>query len=223
MAVITISRQFGSGGDEVAARVCEMMTYRYFDKRLMAQVAAEVGLSEDEIVDFSEDTYKVQGFLDRLLGRRRAARVAAQEHGLPVNIEGGQVKEAEKIDDAYSLNLTQSTVYAAYQRGNVVIVGRGGQALLKDKEDVLHVRIEAPYGDRVRRLRDRENYSPGGAKDMAVKHDRASAEYLKRFYDIDWSDSSLYDLIINTAKFGPKAAASLVVSALGVIGPGEES
>ena len=68
MTVITISRQYGSGGDEVALRVCEMLEYRYFDKMLMRQVASEVGFSAGEIVDFSEDNYKVRSFLDRLFG-----------------------------------------------------------------------------------------------------------------------------------------------------------
>lgn len=58
MAVITISRPYGSGGDEIAVRVCEMLGYRYFDKRWMAQVAPEVGLNEGEIVDFSEDQHR---------------------------------------------------------------------------------------------------------------------------------------------------------------------
>ena len=66
MAVITISRQYGSGGDEIAAQVCERLGYHFFDKNLMAQVANDVGLSVQEVVDFPEDDHKVRGFLDRL-------------------------------------------------------------------------------------------------------------------------------------------------------------
>ena len=77
MAVITFSRQYGSGGDEVADRVRERLGYRYFDKRLMAQVASEMGLSEGEIVDFTEADYEVRGFFDRLFGRR-SPRVVAE-------------------------------------------------------------------------------------------------------------------------------------------------
>jgi hypothetical protein len=75
MAVITISRPYGSGGDEIATRVCELLGYRLFDKRMMAWEASQMGLTKDEIVDFSEDNYKVQGFLERLL---RGPRVVAQ-------------------------------------------------------------------------------------------------------------------------------------------------
>ncbi len=56
MAVITISRQFGSGGDEVASQVSQRLGYRVFDKNMMAQVAADMELTEGEFVDFSEDT-----------------------------------------------------------------------------------------------------------------------------------------------------------------------
>ena len=55
MAVITISREVGSGGDQIARRLCELLGYRHFDKTLMAQVAKEQGVSDTEVVDFSED------------------------------------------------------------------------------------------------------------------------------------------------------------------------
>ena len=216
MAVITISRQYGSGGDEITAQVCKMLGYRHFDKRLMAQMAAEVGLSEDEVIDFSEDNYRMQGFLDRLLGRRLAPR-AAQSDPLQVAIAGPKVKEVERMDEDYSLTLIQSTIHAAYEQGNVVIVGRAGQAILKEKSDVLHVRIGAPYKARVERLCQRQNYSLAGAKDAAIKHDRASAEYLRRFYDIDWADPILYDLVINTNKLNIEAAAHLIVNSVGYL------
>ena len=74
MAVITISREVGSGGDQIARRLCELLGYRYFDKTLMAQVAKEQGVSDTEVVDFSEDKYRLRGFIDALLGR--SARVA---------------------------------------------------------------------------------------------------------------------------------------------------
>ena len=64
MAVITISRQFGSGGRQVAARVCELLGYSYLDKLLMTQVAAEVGLSGKELADYSEERRTVRNLLE---------------------------------------------------------------------------------------------------------------------------------------------------------------
>ena len=68
MAVITISRQYGSEGDEIAANLCQILGYQSFNKQLMMKVAAEVGLTEGEVVDFTEDQHRVRSFLDRLLG-----------------------------------------------------------------------------------------------------------------------------------------------------------
>jgi cytidylate kinase len=78
----------------------------------------------------------------------------------------------------------------------------------------LHVRVEAPLDHRVQRLTGRANYSLGGAQDAAIKHDRASADYLKRFYSIDWSDPLLYDLVLNTGRLTIEAAAQLIVRAV---------
>ena len=211
MAVVTISRRFGSGGDEIAGRVCELLGYRYFDKALMAQVATEMGLAEGEIVDFSEDIYEMRSFLERLF---RTPRKITQLEAIPEDRPGSVIAVVEKLDEAHSIALVQSTIQAASNEGNVVIIGRGGQAILKDKPDVLHVRIEAPLDNRVQRLCDRANFSLGGAHDTAIKRDRASADYLKRFYDIDWEDSLLYDLVINTGRVDIEAAAQLIVKAV---------
>ena len=211
MAVITISRRFGSGGDEIAGRVCELLGYRSFDKALMAEVAAEMGLAAEDIVDLSEDIHEARGFLKRLFS---ASRRITQLEAIPEDRPGSVIEVVNKLDEGQSIALIQTIVQVAHTEGNVVIVGRGGQAILKNKPDVLHVRVEAPLDNRVQRLAGRANYSLGGAQDAAIKHDRASADYLKRFYNIDWSDPLLYDLVLNTGRLTIEAAAQLVLRAV---------
>ena len=212
MAVITISRQCGSGGDEVAARVHEMLGYRYFDKRLMAQIASETGLSDSEIVDFSEDDYKVRSFLDLLFGAS-IPRTVAQVRSWKEDTPGARVPEMKLLDENQAIALVQGAIEVSYKQGNIVIVGRGGQAILKDKPGVLHVRIEAPLEIRVKRIQDQKNISPAAALEMVTERDKASADYLKRFYDIDWSDPTLYHLVINTGQWNTDTAAHLIVNA----------
>ena len=148
MAVITFSRQYGSRGDEIAERVREMLGYRLFDKKLMVQVASEIGLSETEIVDFSEQDYKARGFLERLF-IRRSGRVVAEATTWKEDTTGARSAEVAQLDEEQCIGMVKATVAAAYKQGNVVIVGRGGQAILQDKRDVLHVRIEAPLEKRI--------------------------------------------------------------------------
>jgi cytidylate kinase len=208
MAVITISRQYGSEGDEIAANLCQILGYQSFNKQLMIKVAAEVGLTEGEIVDFSEDQHRVRSFLDRLLGS--PAPVLTQSHSW---------SEVKVIDAADSIPLVQSIIRAACRQDKVVIVGRGGQAVLRTDPGVLHVRIEAPLETRIHRVQLREGLTFELARDVVAQRDRAAADYLKRFYNVDWSDSLLYHLIINTGRWGIEAASRLIVAAVGQLQP----
>jgi len=219
MAVVTISRQYASGGDEIAARVCELLEYQYFDKALMAEVASEIGLSGDQIVDFSEDGYQVRGFLQRLLGRRASPPPAQPGTQSPIGV-ATQPARVEQLDEESSIRMVRATIEAAYEQGDVVIVGRGGQAILQGKPGVLHVRIEAPLEPRVNRVRYREmqgltaEFQLRSAQERVGERDRATAAYLRRFFDIDWVDPSLYHLVIDTAKWGIEAGACLIASAV---------
>jgi cytidylate kinase len=216
MAVVTISRQYASGGDEIAVRVCERLEYQYFDKALMAEVASEIGLSGDQIVDFSEDDYHVRGFLRRLLGRRRSSPPGTQsptsETTRPVTVE--------QLDEESSIRMVRATIEAAYEQGDVVIVGRGGQAILQGKPGVLHVRVEAPLEQRVNRVRYKEmqglvaELQLRSAQERVAERDRAAAAYLRRFYGIDWADPSLYHLVVDTAKWGIESVACLIANAV---------
>lgn len=208
MAVITISRQYGSEGDEIAADVCQTLGYQSFDKQLMMKVAAEVGLTEGEVVDFTEDQHRVRGFLDRLLGNPP-----------PVLTQARTWSEVRVIDAADSIPLVQSVIRAAYKHDKVVIVGRGGQAVLRHDPGVLHVRLEAPMETRISRVQLREGLGYEPAREIVAQRDRAAADYLKRFYGVDWSDALLYHLIINTGRWGIESASRLIVSAVNQLPP----
>jgi Cytidylate kinase-like family len=208
MAVITISRQYGSEGDEIAANLCQILGYQSFNKQLMLKVAAEVGLAEGEVVDFTEDQHRVRGFLDRLLGN--PPPTVTQTHSW---------SEVKVIDAADSIPLVQSIIRAAYKHDKVVIVGRGGQTVLRNTPGVLHVRIEAPLETRIQRVQLRESLTHDLAREAVIQRDRAAADYLKRFYNVDWSDALLYHLIINTGRWGIESASRLIVNAVSLLQP----
>ncbi|MEJ5310763.1 MAG: cytidylate kinase-like family protein [Anaerolineae bacterium] len=208
MAVITISRQYGSGGDEIAERVCDILGYTYFDKNLIVKVAAEVGaFKEEQIVDISEDTYMMRNFMERLFGGRR---IKVQTGPLG----SAKVSPMQSLNEEQGVALMRSTIMGAYQHGNVVIVGRGGQAILREQPGVLHVRITAPLGARVMRVKERNNITLGEATDLTKSKDLAAETYLREFFDIDWNDPLLYHLTINTGRFDIDGAVEIVVNAL---------
>lgn len=210
MAIITISRQYGSGGDEVAERVCDILGYTYFDKNLFTKVAAEVGaFKEEQIVDLSEDTYMMRNFMERLLGGRR---IKVQTG--PLGTGGARSAQVQSLNEEQGVALMRSTIMGAYQHGNVVIVGRGGQAILREQPGVLHVRITAPLGGRVLRVKERQNITIGEATDLTKSKDLAAETYLRTFFDIDWNDPLLYHLTCNTGKLDVDGVAEIIVSAL---------
>ena len=210
MAVITISRQYGSGGDEVASRVCELLGYRYFDKRMMAQVASEAGLSSKEVIDSPEDRHQAVSFLERLFGRKVSeAWVTTDE------VSGDRIVEMAELDSKRFIAVVRSLIQTAYEQGNVVILGRGGQAVLKNQPGVLHVRIEMPFDERVRRVNELQRFGrPEVARDFVAERDRAAADYLRSYYNVDWADPALYHLAINTGLLDVEAAAHIIVDAV---------
>jgi len=215
MSVITISRQLGSGGDMIAAHICEQLNYRYFDKEMMVEAAAYVGLGEAEVIDFTEDRYKVQDFISRLLRLRprtiKEVIFREDQHGVVETLT------LRTLDEKDCVSLVRYTVERAYSEGNIVIVGRGGQAILRDKPGVLHVRVIAPEETRFQHLRA---VGMSGVSEIKLKireSDRASAEYLKRFYHIDWNDSELYDLVLNTARIDTASVAEIIIAAVRAI------
>lgn len=211
MAVITISRSYGSGGNEIAARVCELLGYRYFDKHLLAELAAEMGFAEGRVVDYSEEKYKARGLVERLLSGMGVGRVQSRTQEAP---DPRQDPDAF-LDEAASQALVQATVKAACDLGDIVIVGRGGSVVLGNAPGVLHVFVDAPLEDRVRRVARREHIDEATARDdwIAVR-DRAAADYMRRYHGVTWSDPLLYHVVINTGMLHIESAARLVVAAL---------
>ncbi len=215
MPAITISRQYGSGEREIVDRVCELLGYRVFDKWLLTEIAAEVGLSKEEIVDFSEDNYKVKT-LESRLGERLSVPTR-RSVAMPTTVEGpeqGVTFSVEQWDEQQAVALVNTAILAAYSLDFVVIVGRGGQVVLKDKPNVVHIRLEAPLETRIARVQKDAHLSYQRAQQLINQRDEESAQYLECYHKVRWDDPSLYHLILNTGKVDPEAAAQIIITAM---------
>ncbi len=209
MAVITLSRQLESGGDEVARLLCEKLGYAYFDKQAMVNVGKEMGLAAGVVEGAANFKPAAKTLLERWFGS--AQRLTG---GDPSSWTFPALNDA--LQDLTIGNLVE-IIRAGYARGNVVIVGRGGMAALQDKPDVLHVRILAPLALRVRRLQEHEGLSLEEAQKKIRERDLSDVEWIKRYFGLDSHEPSLFDVIINTAKYTPADAADLVIKALAVL------
>lgn len=181
MAAITISRQMGSLGADVAQIVAERLGYHLAWKEIINQAAHRSGEPEVALAAIDE-----LGLLD-LCPSPQAC-----------------------LD--YQRAVQQVLIELAEQ-GNVVIVGRAGQAVLHNYPDVMHVRIIASPEVRARRIAHIHGIALAGAFNQIEASDEYRRQYLDRYYDVSWDDPDLYDLVINTGRLDSADAAELVVVA----------
>ncbi len=194
MAIITISRQIGSMGDELAERLSQELGYRYFDKLLMTEIAVASGLSEAEVIDYNEDNYKIKNFFEQLFNRKTPlGKITVKEK----DEMGRTVITTKTFDEENSLAFTQAVIKKLVDWDNVVIVGRGGQILLRNVPHTLHLRVIAPLEFRIENIMKKKGFSREDALKYISEKDRAAQEYLCRFYNVDWNDPELYHMVIN--------------------------
>lgn len=178
MDVITISRQLGSLGFQVARQTAERLNFRLVWRDLINQTAIRAGAPEVALAMFDEFN---------LLG----ISPTDQQFSEYIRVIGQVIREMAG-------------------EGNIIIVGRAGQVLLRDDPRVLHVRVIAPEVTRVKRLILTRRITPEAAQAQIQTSDRTRKNYLRRFYNVDWEDPTLYDLIINTGRISVAAAAETI-------------
>jgi cytidylate kinase len=182
MAIITISRQTGSLGDEIVKAAAEKLHYSYVDKIKISDALAELGLAAHDFEKFD--------------GKKPTI---------------WQSMSHQKKKFAF---LLRAAVYDFANSGNVIILGRGGQSLLKDIPGTLHVRIVAPFETRIRRLMEMQGYDRKKSEQLIAQNDRDSSEYIRSFFDIDWNDQNMYDLVLNTRTMSVETSTALIIAAI---------
>jgi cytidylate kinase len=201
MSAITISRQYGSGGGEVAARLALRLGWQLIDHEIVAQVAHSLGITEEEAEVRDE---RVEGFIMRALNALQAAAPLVPAAIIPPH------QEEYIYNDAL-----RKVVETAANTGRVVIVGRAGQALLANRRDVLHVRVVAPLAQRIAYVAGREGLDEAAAQARIQIKDRDRTRYLQSQFGRDVNDPMLYDLVVNTGVLDLDSAVDLIVVALG--------
>lgn len=166
MAIVTISRQVGSLGDEIARSAADKLGYEHIEKNKISETLSKLGFSVSDVDKYDEKKPSVWQTLS--------------------------------IQKRLFAHLIQAAVCELAVKQNVVIAGRGGQMILKDVPGVLHVRVIAPYAQRITRLMEEMRCEEKNAERIVRQGDRDSSGYLSTYFDADLDNSALYDLVINT-------------------------
>ncbi len=222
MAVLTVSRQLGSRGNEIAAGVAERLSLRFVDREIIHRAANEAGVPQATLTELSYEGQR--SFIERVLDIVNTMPVIPQnphasrrETTAPMALPLSNILTPAAPVFSQSMNsyiqVVEQIIRDLADQDNVVIVGRGSQVILKDRDDTLHVQIIAPFDQRVETLMQREQISRREARARVAASDRARSDYLRRYYHVHWTDPSLYDLVINTDKIDTLTAIELIVRA----------
>jgi cytidylate kinase len=203
VAVITVTRQYGAGGSEVARRVAALLGWTVIDNEFVSAVAAQAGLPPEAVAASEE---RVPSLMARMA---QALAVSSPEVFVPVETTG------EAPDEAALAAVTERVVREAAAHGRVVIVGRGGQSILAriPHSEALHVYVTAPRDVRVAAVMQRLGVSAHDAAHVADTTDADRDRYVHRFYGRRRDDPANYHLAVNTALLGFDGAAATIVCA----------
>jgi cytidylate kinase len=196
MAVITISKEFGTESEKVASLVTEKLGYEYIGENLVAEIAKELNISESEAAMFRQTSQsRILRFVDRYTCSI-VQKVVDREHGC--------------LDDKNYYEVTKKLVQNVHEAGNVIILGWGGQCLLKGKPDTLHVRLIKDMDLKIKEVMQSENLNPKAARAFIDREEDDLKAYIKHYFQEDWGAAHLYDLIIDMGKTSVEKAADLI-------------
>ena len=194
--IITISRQFGSGGRGIGKLLADRLDIPFYDKELIELASKESGIDERIFKSEGEETgrfYQVLGAIGYALGS-----------------PAGGIYEYSINDQLY---LVQANIIEQLaNEGTCVIVGRCADYVLADREDVLNIYLCADMDERLRRVID-EYHVEDADEAMLCKVDKRRSNYYQYYTDRVWGKAENYDLCINTGKFDTDAIIGMIVDA----------
>lgn len=196
MAVITISKDFGTDPEKVASVAAKRLGYEYIGKKLAAEIAKDMNLSEAEVETFKQASQsRIIRFMDRYTCSL-VQKVVDREHGC--------------LDDANYYESTKKLVENLYEADNLIILGWGGQCILRGKPNTLHVRLTKEEHLKIEKIMQDRDLNRLAAKKLIEREEKDSSSYVRHYFDEDWNDAHLYDLIIDMGKNSVDQAADII-------------
>jgi cytidylate kinase len=201
MAVITISRELGSLGDQIADLLCDELGYCRVDKAVLTHIAEEAGVDVEAILEKERAmTAKPRLISDQMTSLYGRAPTAFGKES--------------NIDDQTYDRVVREAMERFAREGNAIIVGRGGQMVLCDWPNALHVQLYAPSPIRVQRLMERLGITQLDAERRIKSSDEQKRQYIRHVHhNANWKDLKHYHLAINTGYISPEVSAQIIIQA----------
>ena len=195
--IITIEREYGCGGGDIAQLVANRLGWKLWDQRLTEEIA-RLAHCPKAVVEAREERN------DPLYYRLFKSFLRGSYEG-SINAPKLNLVDSETI-----LKTTRRVVEHAAEKGNCVIVGRGSQQFLKNRPNTLRIFLYAPREDKVRRLLGRGK-SEKDAEELVDTVDRERADFIQKYFNSEWPDRPIYHGMLNTV-IGDECVTNMILS-----------
>ena len=193
---VTIEREFGSGGGEIAQLVSNHLGWKLWDQLLTEEIARLAECPKSVVQPREERT-------DPLYYRLFKSFLRGSYEG-SLNAYRLNLVDSESI-----LKITERVIQHVAKKGNSVIVGRGSQQFLRNRQDTLRVFLYAPREDKLQRLVARGKKRKD-AEQLVDTVDRERTDFLKKYFHVEWPDRAVYHTMINTS-IGEQAVLEIIL------------
>lgn len=228
MAIITISGQVGSGAQDIGRALADILSADYVDRELLAEAARRTGTTAETLEERETAspslTQRVTGILQRALDNWALGYAAAPGDEPPFNLASmltgnnerlSQISatQAEQINDERLGEAISSVIKDLAAMPNVIIMGRGGQYVLKDNPHVLRVLVLAPLERRIAHYQEQRAVSADDAEREVNSQERFRQAFLHKYFHVAPLEPLDYDIVVNSERWAWQDYARMLAEA----------
>ena len=186
--IVTIGREHGSNGRDIALALAEQLQYRCYDKEIVDKAAETSNFSKEVLHSYDE--------------KRVAPYIVTMPHFVGLN-------------EGFRLNMQLASAQFQAIRdladeGNCIFVGRCADYVLRSREDLVRIFLMADMPYRIKTVMERKNLTRDQAKKLIKEVDKDRSSYYRYYTDQTWGDSGCYDLCLNVGRVGIEGAAEVI-------------
>ena len=194
--IITVGRQIGSGGHDIAKRLADDLGYKFYDREILSIAAEESGFDRK----FFEKHDEKRSFFHGIFG-------GVVPTGTMVNYGG---TEHNRFSEEGLFQFQSDAIRRAASEGDCVFVGRCADYILRDFPSVMNIFITAGHEVRVGRVMERSGMTREQAEKMIREKEESRASFYNFYTGKKWGDSASYDICVNSSKFGLEETVRIV-------------
>lgn len=197
MAIITISRQFGAGGRTLSRMIAKKLDYLYLDEIIIEEIAKKARVSEGSVKSMERTAGgKLSKLFSIMLNQEYIDRILGEERGY--------------LDEELYFKLLHEIILGLSSKGDVIVMGRGGQYILADNKDAIHIYLVSDMQHKIEFMQRFYKVGAAKAKQMIARGEKMRTNFYSKFGKKNYDDPMLYDLVINRSKVTIEGTIDLI-------------